>query len=73
MSGKSFLFLQGVASPFFDRLGKALIESGHDVYKINFCGGDHFYWNNASAWDFPGPKEALEAFIQKKVRPDLNR
>jgi capsular polysaccharide export protein len=67
MSGKSFLFLQGVASPFFDRLGEALIESGHDVYKINFCGGDHFYWNNSPAWDFPGPKEALEPFIREKL------
>lgn len=40
MSEQSFLLLQGVASPFFSELGKALKHAGHDVLKINFCGGD---------------------------------
>lgn len=40
MNSRSFLFLQGVASPFFLELGKALTEMGHDVLRINFCGGD---------------------------------
>ncbi|WP_299880044.1 capsule biosynthesis protein [uncultured Cocleimonas sp.] len=37
---KSFLLLQGVASPFFAELEKALIKAGHQSLKINFCGGD---------------------------------
>ncbi len=37
---KSFLLLQGVASPFFAELEKALIKAGHQALKINFCGGD---------------------------------
>jgi len=40
MNQQSFLLLQGVASPFFSELGKALKHAGHDVLKINFCGGD---------------------------------
>lgn len=39
---RSFLFLQGVASPFFSKLGESLIAAGHEVVKINFCGGDLF-------------------------------
>lgn len=37
---RSFLFLQGVASPFFAELGKALKAAGHEVVRVNFCGGD---------------------------------
>ncbi len=40
MKQHSFLLLQGVASPFFSELGKALKHAEHDVLKINFCGGD---------------------------------
>ncbi|MEE9327494.1 MAG: capsular biosynthesis protein [Cocleimonas sp.] len=36
----SFLFLQGVASPFFTELEKAVIKAGHQALKVNFCGGD---------------------------------
>jgi len=39
-----FLFLQGLRSPFFWRLGKALSEQGARVTKVNFTGGDHLYW-----------------------------
>jgi capsular polysaccharide export protein len=41
---RSFLFLQGPLSPFFRRLGEALSEAGCSVNRINFCGGDVFYW-----------------------------
>ena len=39
---KSFLLLQGVASPFFNELEKALIANKQQCLKINFCGGDLF-------------------------------
>ncbi len=41
---RSFLFLQGPLSPFFRELGKALRDSGCEVHRINFCGGDVVYW-----------------------------
>ncbi|MBV9828776.1 MAG: SDR family NAD(P)-dependent oxidoreductase [Alphaproteobacteria bacterium] len=41
----SFLFLQGPISTFFDRLGRALIESGHRVQRINLHGGDRLFWH----------------------------
>lgn len=41
---RSFLFLQGPLSYFFLRLGKALRQQGCAVHRVNFCGGDVFYW-----------------------------
>lgn len=43
-SKRSFLFLQGPQSRFFRKLGIKLVEQGHKVLKINFCGGDIFIW-----------------------------
>ncbi|GJD32993.1 hypothetical protein PMNALOAF_4274 [Methylobacterium adhaesivum] len=40
----TFLFLQGVASPFFSDLGRALEERGHRVRRINFSSGDWLFW-----------------------------
>lgn len=65
---RKFLFLQGVASPFFDQLGNAFIEAHHRVYRINFCGGDKFYWHNKTAWDFTEPLSNLPQFIETKFQ-----
>ncbi|NUO84917.1 MAG: hypothetical protein HOQ37_02290, partial [Cupriavidus sp.] len=40
---RSFLALQGAASPFFRRLLEGLAERGHATHRINFCGGDLVY------------------------------
>ncbi len=40
---RSFLFLQGVNSPFFSQLGLALCTRGHRVVLINFNRGDRRY------------------------------
>lgn len=37
---RSFLFLQGVASPFFSVLARQLRLAGHRTHRMNFCGGD---------------------------------
>jgi len=37
---RSFVSLQGVASPFFSELGQQLVRAGHRTHRINFCGGD---------------------------------
>ena len=39
-----FLFLQGLRSPFFWRLGKSLVAEGARVTKVQFTSGDHLYW-----------------------------
>src|SRR6201984_3843285 len=52
--GRGFLFLQGMATRFFERLGQALIERGHAVYRVNFNGGDRAFWRLPGAVDFCG-------------------
>ncbi|MBE9607836.1 capsule biosynthesis protein [Chitinilyticum piscinae] len=44
MPRKSFLFLQGVCSPFFSRLAQQLRADGHAVCRVNFNVGDALYW-----------------------------
>lgn len=53
-SGRSFLFLQGMASHFFARLGAALLARGHTVNRVNFNAGDRLFWPLKGAIDFRG-------------------
>jgi len=62
---RSFLFLQGVTSPFFARLATALTQQGHRVHKVNFNVGDVSYWMpRASNW-FRQDLSALPSFLNK--------
>jgi capsular polysaccharide export protein len=56
------LFLQGPISPFFARLGAALMARGHAVHRINLCLGDRLIWPHR-ATDFRGRPDAWPAFI----------
>ncbi len=51
---RSFLFLQGISSPFFVRLAREIAESGHSVHRVNICGGDRVFWPRLGAVDFRG-------------------
>ncbi|HXP06795.1 MAG TPA: capsular biosynthesis protein [Stellaceae bacterium] len=62
---RSFLFLQGLASWFFDRLGKALAERGHAVYRVNFNGGDRLFWHLPGAVDYRGRLDDWPAFFDR--------
>ena len=59
---RSYLFLQGVCSPFFSRLGERLRAGGAAVSKVNFTAGDAAYWRNGEARAFRGRAQALPAF-----------
>lgn len=53
--------------PLFRRLGQGLIKAGHRVHKVNFNGGDRFFWRLPGGIDYRGkladwPK-ALEQII----------
>ncbi|WP_441293996.1 capsular polysaccharide export protein, LipB/KpsS family, partial [Bordetella pertussis] len=58
----SFLFLQGVCSPFFDRLGRALRERGHAVRRVNYTVGDAAYWRGGQAYAYRGAAQACGDF-----------
>lgn len=51
---RSFLFLQGLATPFFVKLGREIASRGHSVHRINLCGGDRVFWSRLGSVDFRG-------------------
>lgn len=65
---RSFLFLQGVCSPFFSTLADQLRADGHKVFKVNFNFGDVVYWGARSAWNYRSGTAGLRAFLDEKYR-----
>jgi capsular polysaccharide export protein len=59
---RSFLFLQGPISDFFDQLGRALIARGHRVHRINLHFGDRIFWR-LPATQYRGRFDDWRAFI----------
>lgn len=53
-SPRRVMLLQGLMGPFFQRLGRALRKSGHEVFKVNFNGGDRAYWRLPNGIDYKG-------------------
>ena len=62
---RSFLFLQGLASQFFARLGRALAAQGHAVHRVNFNGGDRLFWRLPGAVDYSGRLADWPAFLDR--------
>ena len=67
-SQRSFLFLQGVCSPFFARLADRLKAEGHRVFKVNFNGGDWAYWGKRPAWNYRGPVAGIGEYLVERYR-----
>jgi capsular polysaccharide export protein len=67
MSPRTFLFLQGLASPFMYRLARHLRADGHRVLRINISGADLAFWPEP-AINFRGRPARWPAFIQRTLR-----
>lgn len=63
----TFLFLQGIASPFFSDLGSALRERGHKVRRINFSSGDWVFWRGP-ADNYRGSGAGWPAYLEAYLR-----
>jgi capsular polysaccharide export protein len=63
-SRRSFLFLQGNVSQFFQHLGAALADRGHSIHKVNFNGGDQLFWRLPGAINFHGKFEEWPAYFE---------
>ena len=59
---RSFLFLQGPQSFFFERVARVLLNHGHAVHRINFNLGDRLFWRLPAA-DFRSTPEDWPDFI----------
>lgn len=67
-SKKSFLFLQGVCSPFFLRLANKLTSAGHQIHKLHFTMGDALYWRKHPSHSFRNAPEHLSSFLKEKYQ-----
>ena len=72
---RQFLFLQGLAGPFFRHLGDALAARGHGVHRVNFHGGDWLFWRRAGAVNYRGGlagwPEYLEGLLHRRGVTDI--
>ena len=62
---RTFLFLQGVASPLFARLADELERRGHHCLRINFCPGDRLFWRRAGATNYRGRYDEWPAYVRE--------
>lgn len=66
MTSRKFLFLQGVATPFFRQLGDAIQGNGYEVFRVNFCGGDSWFSSKKNTWRFNAPLDQLPNWLEEK-------
>ncbi len=61
---RSYLFLQGTASPFFRRLAHRLSSRGHRVNTLCFNGGDELFWLGCHYLRFRATLDTLPQFVE---------
>ncbi len=60
---RSFLFLQGLATPFWLRLGKEVENRGHSVHRILLSGGERLFWPKIGAVSYRGRFDGWRDFL----------
>lgn len=64
---RNVLMLQGPIGPFFSRFAEDLETRGFKVTKVNFNGGDRFFYRRPGAIDFTGKLETWEAWLERLI------
>ena len=64
---RTFIGLQGVASPFFSELNQQLRRLGHLTHRINFCGGDLLFSLFESHSNFTGKLSQLRSWLTTEL------
>lgn len=62
---RNVLLLQGPIGPFFSRFGDDLEARGFAVTKINFNGGDRFFYKRSGAIDYTGELKDWELWLER--------
>ncbi len=72
---RSFLFLQGLSTPFWLRLASEIEDRGHSVHRILLCGGDRLFWPKPGAVSyrgrFSGWRDFLGSFLHQSGISDI--
>lgn len=66
--GRRILLLQGLMGPLFRELGKALVARGHEVWKVNFNGGDRAFWRLPGGIDYRGDLASWPSVLTQIMR-----
>ena len=66
---RTFLFLQGPISPFFERVAAEILEHAPTarILRSNLCYGDRLYWRRPGAVDYRGSLKKWPAFIDEFI------
>lgn len=64
---REVLLLQGPIGPFFARLGDDLQDRGFSVTKVNFNGGDNFFYRRDGALDYTGKLDEWESWLDRLI------
>lgn len=67
MKNRTYLFLQGPASPFFRLVAERLEARGARVVRINFCLGDMVFWWPKRGSFFRGKKSQWPDYLAKHI------
>ena len=71
---REVLLLQGPIGPFFARFADDLEARGFRVTRVNFNGGDRFFYRRDGAIDYRGTLEEWEAWLERLiVNRDIGR
>lgn len=65
---RTFLFLQGSASSFFQKIAENLIKRGHSCKRINLCFGDQIFWRLPGSVNYRGRQSKWADFIKKYMK-----
>ena len=75
MKQSHFLFLQGMQSSFFRRVGELLACKNCRVSRINLCAGDWLFWHGRHCENYSGTPAAwsdyIGSFLEEKGVTDL--
>ena len=67
VSTRTFLFLQGHASPLFARTADRLEAAGHRCLRINLNVGDWIYWRRPGSTNYRGRPERWQDFVARFI------
>ncbi len=64
---RDVLLLQGPVGPFFARFAQGMESRGFRVWKVNFNGGDRFFYKQPRTLDFTGRLEDWEPHLERLI------
>ncbi len=62
---RNVLLLQGPVGPFFRNFARELEENGFQVFKINFNGGDRFFFGGKRTSNYREDVEGWESYLER--------